>query len=138
MKTLRQFIKESKAEKYEWFSFEVEDFCVHILFAPADNGVLEEAKHHGISLGGKYSAQLHKAHSMVGKEHIHVYEKNNQLFAMNIDGTAHDNSHKTRIPNRVANAITQHFPQFILPKDNLIEDAPKEIMSLFFEKILFG
>lgn len=28
---------------------------------------------------------------------------------MNIDGTAHDKSHRTRIPNKVANAINKIF-----------------------------
>lgn len=137
-KSFRQFKKELMASNYEWFSFEVEDYHVHILFEPAKSGVLEEAKQRGLPLGGKYSAQLHKAHSSAGKEHLHVYEKNNQLFAMNDDGTAHDDSHKTPIPNRVADAITQKFPHFTLPKDNFIESAPEEIMCLFREQILLG
>lgn len=42
------------------------------------------------------------------------------------------------MPNKVAKAITQKFPDFILPKNNLIESAPRDIIELFREQILFG
>ena len=91
---------------------------------------------HGFPLGGQYSAQLHNAHSEVGQKHLHVYAKNNQIFSMNIDGTAHDKSHRTRIPNKVANAINKYFPDFTLPPDNFIESASEEIKKLFSKDIL--
>lgn len=138
MKTFRKFIDESEVAKYEWFSFDVDGFSVHILFKPTQKGFLVEAKQKGTPLGGKYSAQFHRAHSPVGQDHIHVYEKNNQLFAMNVDGKAHDKSHGVRIPNIVATAIVQKFPMFNVPDDKLIESAPEEIMHLFREQILFG
>ena len=138
MKLFKQFHNESRKASYEWFTFEVDNHVVHILFVPAEKGVLEEAMHHGIPLGGQYSAQLHNPHSAVGQHHLHIYAKNNKLFAMNIDGSAHDNSHGRRVPNRVAAAIAQQFPQFKLPKDNLIENAPEEIIRLLREQILLG
>src|SRR5947209_1120940 len=86
---------------------------------------------HGVPLGGQYSATLHGAHTTPGMKHIHVYAGNNQVFAMNIDGSAHDRSHGTRIPNKVAKALSQRFPDFKPPPNNIIESAPHWIMNLF-------
>ena len=55
------------------------------------------------------------------KDHLHVYQKGNELFAINKDGTAHDNSHKVRIPNKIADLIRANYPDFNLPTDNIIE-----------------
>lgn len=138
MKGFKQFMVELEAANFEWFSFDVENYSIHILFLPSNGGPLLEGKSKSVSLGGQYSAQIHKAHSPVGQEHIHVYAKNNQLFAMNVDGSAHDRSHGTKIPNKVAQAIGQKFPKIKLPSNNLIENASNEIMSLFSEQLLLG
>jgi len=57
---------------------------------------------------------------------------------MNMDGSAHDQSHGNRIPNKVAKAISQKFPNFTLPQDNLIENAPESVERLFIEQVLLG
>ena len=123
---------------YEWFNFTVDSFAVHILFSASKAGPLLEGKSKSFELGGAYSAQLHQAHTSVGQTHIHVYAKNNQLFAMNQDGSAHDRSHGSQIPNKVAQAITQKFPGFTLPPDNFIEAAPAEIVTTFGRQLLLG
>jgi len=123
---------------HEWFSFTVDSFAVHILFSASEAGPLVEGKSKSFELGGAYSAQLHQAHTSVGQTHIHVYAKNNQLFAMNHDGSAHDRSHGSQIPNKVAQAITQKFPGFTLPPDNFIEGAPAEILTAFGRQLLLG
>lgn len=123
---------------YEWFSFTLENYVVHILFSKSEPGPLLEGKSKYVELGGVYSAQLHQAHTSVGQTHIHVYARNNQLFALNQDGSAHDRSHGSKIPNKVAQAITQKFPDFTLPKDNFIESAPAEIVSAFGHLLLLG
>lgn len=138
MKTFKQFMNEQNAAEFEWFSFSVDKYVVHILFLPSESGVLEEAKHCGTPLGGQYSAQLHKAHTSDGQCHLHVYAKNNQLFALNVDGSAHDQSHGARIPNKVASAITRQFPQFTLPNDNLIESAPADVLQIVHNQLLLG
>ena len=119
-----QFIQEEERKKYQWLTFEIDTYVVHILFETT----LNESKLHGFPLGGQYSAQLHNAHSEVGQKHLHVYAKNNQIFSMNID--------RTRIPNKVANAINKYFPDFTLPPDNFIESASEEIKKLFSKDIL--
>ena len=123
---------------YEWFTFTVDGYVVHILFANSDGGLLVEGKSKTFELGGQYSAMLHQAHSNPGQIHIHVYAKNRKLFAMNQDGSAHDRSHQTRIPNEVATAISKKFPSFTLPPDNFIESAPREINSKFGAQLLLG
>jgi hypothetical protein len=115
---------------FEWFSFTVGIYDVHIFFEQSAGGVLLEGKSKWVSLGGEYSARLDKSHSLVGQNHIHVYAKNNQLFSMNLDGSAHDQSHGTKIPSRVAAAIIQKFPTFTIPSNNFIERAPDEILSI--------
>lgn len=123
---------------HEWFTFAVDNYVVHILFAKSDGGPLFEGKSKSFDLGGQYSVRLDKAHSVPGQDHIHVYAKKNQIFAMNQDGSAHDQSHGTQIPNKVARAISQKFPGFTLPPNNFIESAPDEIISTFSKKLLLG
>jgi len=108
--------------------FTIDEYTVHLVFLSDEMPMpLTEAQHRGFPLGGKYSAQLHKAHIPQGQDHLHIYSKKNQLFALNIDGTAHDSSHGTQIPNKVADALRQHYPEFVLPPDNFIESGPADI-----------
>jgi hypothetical protein len=137
IKSLKEYLAESKPN-YVWFTFQVEEYIIHILFDSSTTSVLTEAKHKGTPLDGQYSAQLHSAHSSVGQQHIHVYEKNNQLFSLNKDGTAHDASHQTQIPNKVANAIKSKFPDFNLPPNNFIESAPTNILGAVSAQLLLG
>ena len=129
-------LKEFLESGYEWFTFTVDKYDVHLLFENKDSGELTEGKNKGVPLGGVYSAQLHKAHPPIGQEHIHVYAKNNQLFALNKDGSAHDASHKTRIPNKVAKAIQDRFPAFVLPPDNFIESASPLVSVIVDSQLL--
>jgi hypothetical protein len=104
-------------------TFQDGNIMVHVYCDAVDAVLaLDEAQHRGIPLGGPYSAKYHKAHTRPGEDHIQVYMKNNKVFALNINGTAHDRSHGVRIPNRVARAIKQRFPNVKLPKDNIIEN----------------
>ena len=89
--------------------------------------VLFEARHVGRPLVGQYSAVLHKAHGTAGQDHLHVFARRNQLFALNVDGTAHDASHGAVIPRRVAQAIQAKFPQFQIPPDGVIEAVDHEV-----------
>lgn len=93
--------------------------------------MLDDAKHKGIPLGGQYSAKVHQAHSSGGDKHIHVYTRNNQIFALNKSSTAHDQSHGVTIPNKVAKAIRKQFPNFVIPPGNFIESAPLAVQVLF-------
>jgi hypothetical protein len=137
MMTFKEYLAEPKPD-YEWVTLSVENYLVHILFENSTGNLITEAKHKGMPLGGQYSAQLHGAHSSVGQQHIHVYAKNNQLFSLNKDGSAHDASHQVQIPNKVAKAIQNHFPGFTLPPNNIIESAPLAVSVIFRTQLLLG
>lgn len=75
---------------------------------------LLEAKFKGKPIGGTYSVQKHTAHVPNTLKHYHVYNKGNEIFAININGTAHDKSHGVRIPNKVADflrSVNVNVPQ---------------------------
>jgi hypothetical protein len=98
---------------------------VHFIFETGSGDETAfEALHKGAPLIGKYSAILHKAHVPGGQDHLHVFARQNQLFALNRDGSAHDRNHGIQIPNRVADAIRNAYPEFTLPPDSFIEAAP--------------
>jgi len=121
-----------------WLTFSVEHYTVHVLFSEGEWALLNEGKHRALPLGGQYSAQLHKAHSPVGQDHLHVYAKNKQIFSINKDGSAHDGSHRVRIPNRVADEISRVLPGFTLPPGNLIESAPRDVLAMVQKDLLLG
>lgn len=138
MKSFSEFLANKQAPTYEWFTFIVDKYSVHILHDSDEPGNLQEARLKGVPLGGTYSAQLHRPHASGGQVHLHIYARNNQLFSINIDGTAHDRSHGARIPSRVAKAIADTFPNFRLPPNRLIESAPAEIIDRCHEQLLLG
>lgn len=84
---------------------------------------LQEARHKGKPLVGPYSARFERAHASYVQDHLHVFHRNNEIFAINKDGTAHDQSHQTHIPNKVASAIQKQYRQINLPDDGLIESV---------------
>jgi len=112
-------------------SFEVEEYVVHVY--SADDKVLEEARHRGTPLTGTYSADEHPPHVFPNQHHLHIYSRGNQLFAINRDGTAHDASHGCRIPNKVAKALKQKYPNYNLPKDNMIESSEMSLAGILIE-----
>ena len=118
---LQKFLSENKTSQYEWCTLEADGEVIHILFKNCKTSALYEAKNRGITAGGAYSLQYHKKHSIVGMDHIHGYERNKQLFALNVDGTAHDKSHGVRIPNKLAKGIKHHFSDIVIPPRNIIE-----------------
>ena len=112
----------------------LEGFIVHFIFEVGsreqtvfkklhEEDVLFEGRHRGVPLGGQYSASLHRAHIPGGQNHLHIFAKQNQLAALNKDGTAHDASHGIRLPNRVVAGILSNFPEFTIPPDGFIESA---------------
>lgn len=82
---------------------------------------ITEAQYQGKPLVGTYSAKYHRAHTAHGQDHLHVFDRKNQSFAINVDGTAHDQSHQTLIPNKVAKAIADKYTQVSLPQRRFIE-----------------
>jgi len=115
------------------FDIRIAGYIVHIYTTEdEDRQFLFESKQRGVPLGGPYTGQRHTAHTSPGQHHLHIFLRNNQLFALNRDGTAHDQSQGVRIPNRVAKGIATHFPDFTLPSGNVIEAADIVTEAKFF------
>ena len=100
---------------------------------PNASHLLLEAQHRGVPIGGPYSVRHDRPHSSVGQEHLHFFDRSGELFAINKDGTAHDRSHGYQIPNRIAKAMAQQFPDFSIPKNRLIESIPDDLLALLTE-----
>ena len=97
----------------------VDEATVHVYSAlPFPKKILTEAKQ---NLTGIYFYDKHQPHANTGQYHIHVYLKNNEIFAINWDGSAHDQSHHRVIPRRVFQALQARFPGMVLPADRIIE-----------------
>lgn len=70
---------------------------------------------------GQYTYRIDGAHSEVGLPHIHILLKGKELFALNVDGSAHDGSHNVRIPNVIKDALPNIFPLCKIPENGIIE-----------------
>ena len=70
------------------------------------------------------------------KDHIHLFQKNNQIFALNRDGTAHDGCHGVTISKSICDKIQQHFPDFVIPQNRYIESMEIED-ELLNEDVLY-
>lgn len=103
------------------YRMEIDEQTALYITVENSNLSLNEARHKGnIHLVGQYSASKHKIQPP-GQDHIHVYMRQNQLFAINFDGTAHDRSHGVEIPNKVYKALASEFPNLKLPSNRVIE-----------------
>ncbi len=106
---------------------ECSEFVIHIYFeVNSDNRsediveLLNEARYKGKPIGGTYYAIEHKPKVPPNAPpHYHFYDRNNHLFAINKDGSAHDASHGYKINNTIANFLKN--VGYILPPDNIIE-----------------
>lgn len=93
---------------------------------------LGEAKE--VDLGAGMKINIHPAHGGQGKPHFHCLQRGNKLYAMNFDGTNHDNSKGVRLHNRVIDYIKDKMPQVTLPKDGVIE----QLLVDQAKQLLFG
>lgn len=73
--------------------------------------------------GTRYSFRKDNPRGISGpgnQQHIHIYAPDNtQLFAINIDGTAHDGCHGAKIPEDVAQFLLSKG--YKVPEDRIIE-----------------
>ena len=87
--------------------------------------------------GTKYLARIDPPRGIPSPgnlKHVHLYNRGRELFAMNVDGSAHDGYHNYVIPNnpRLMDFLRQKG--FIIPKDNIIEisfPSPHDRQLLF-------
>ena len=53
------------------------------------------------------------------QKHMHIYKNNEEIFAINADGTAHDGYHKVKIPEKIVPFLISKG--ITIPPDNIIE-----------------
>ena len=73
------------------------------------------------SIGKGYSAVFHRAHTPGTQNHLHFYLKQNHLYSINQDGTAHDASHGLKMHRQATKWISKEFPNFTVPPKGIIE-----------------
>jgi hypothetical protein len=95
-------------------------FIVHY-YDESESQLILEAKTKGIPLGGDYSYKKHSPHIPGGDYHIHGYENQKEIFAINKSGTAHDGYHGVVIPKKAFDALSAKFPDWNWPANRLIE-----------------
>lgn len=140
MSKSRDLVGQGDSSDYEWQHSDADGFRIAFLcrLGTGEVDLINEARSKGKPIDGQHSAQLHGPYTAAGQSHLYVYARNNQLFALNIDGSAHDDSHRALIPNKVADAIRKHFPSFNVPRDNYVENADAEINRIALKLLVEG
>lgn len=100
---------------------EIDGYVIIVIYHDKDSELLLEAKMKGEALIGSYSYIKNKPHTPDGDYHLHVYDGNNEIFAINKGGSSHDGYHGVRIPNKVYQALTKKFDKWIFPPSQIIE-----------------
>jgi hypothetical protein len=109
------------------------DFIIQIYFENSSINLTEdivellnEAKYKGKPIGGTYSAIEHKPKVPPNAQpHYHFYDRNNHLYAINKDGTAHDASHGCKLNNTISKFL--NTVGYTVPANNLIESLNPSI-----------
>lgn len=113
----------------------VDKYTIVIYTQGEMNSLLTEAQPKGVPLVGVYSYRKDPPHIPSGQYHLHLFMKQNQIFAINKDGTAHDRSHGAQIPKKVADALRKEFPDWTIPESGLIESFSEPKID---DKKVFG
>lgn len=108
----------------------IDKYVVYIYFEDHEIKYFTEARDRGIKLVGIYSYFKNKPHNKNGEDHLHVLKKGKQIFAINRSGSAHDRSHGVSIPRKVADALRKEFPDWEIPKNNIIESFEDRELKL--------
>lgn len=120
---------EYQVEKIEGIIFHI---YTHTLI---EEEMLLEAKSKGNPLDGTYSFLKHQPHNSTGEYHLHVYDRSNEIFAINQSGKGHDGYSGTSIPKRVYNALVAKFPHWNFPANRIIESIDDFIMLDFRQNL---
>lgn len=114
---------------------EEENTILHIYFKDISSiKTLKLILEYRKEFSGPYSCRIDPQRIPSGQKHLHVFYNKNQLFALNWDGSAHDNSHQNRIPNKLQKELKRAFPDLSLPDGGFIEaielsyDSPTQML----------
>ncbi|MCF7802493.1 MAG: hypothetical protein K9N34_10820 [Candidatus Marinimicrobia bacterium] len=108
-------------------------YYISLYYSSSYEKLITERKYKGTPLIGLYSYKKHPPHIPNGQSHLHLYMKNNKLFAINKDGTAHDKSHGITIPKKVGEKLRIIFPDYKIPKNNIIEGYGMKLSGILIE-----
>lgn len=100
---------------------EINGSTIVVTYHDAASGLLLEAKHKGNPLIGSYSYFQHQRHTPDGDYHLHIYDGDNEIFAINKGGSAHDGYHGVRIPNKVYKELMKRYKNWKFPPDQIVE-----------------
>ena len=122
-------------------TFEIDSYLIVVTYHDNQSELLLEAKTKGEPLIGTYSVIKHQRHTPNGDYHLHVYDGQNQIFAINKGGSAHDGYHGVRIPNKVYQQLTSKFSGWKFPPSKLIETVNytyilKPLSDLSYKEII--
>ncbi len=108
--------------KEEIFELEGFIFKLSYLEEEPEKQLLIELKGKGRHLTGSYFYDIHQPHNPTGEIHIHLYDKEKEILAINkISGTAHDRSHGIRIPNKAFKELQHRFNDWKWPNNQILE-----------------
>jgi len=111
----------NRKKKMKQETIEIEGYIIVIFFHEEESQLLIEAKSKGEPLIGTYSVTKHQPHTQPGDYHLHVHNGNNQIFAINQNGSAHDGYHGVKIPNKVYKALVIKYNDWTFPPSKIIE-----------------
>jgi hypothetical protein len=113
-----EYLKELKTEKLD-----IEDMNILIHYCEdVTPNLLTESNLKGSKLVGAYSVIKHQPHNPTGKYHCHIYNKGNEIFAINKDSTAHDGFHGVSMPKKVVDTLKLKYPDWVFPNNRIIEN----------------
>jgi len=118
---------------------ESDEYCIHVYADESDcppRLLKEAASGKGQPLTGVYFFRKDAPHTSVGQYHVHVYKRRSQLFSINWDGSAHDQSHGIEIPGKAQVALQKRFPDLKLPGNRIIEAMDPLAMGVIVETII--
>lgn len=99
--------------------------------------LLNEAKPY-VDLGKGRAIMHHKAHVPKTQDHLHFRVKGTNIAAINKDGSAHDKSRGVQLQKWATDGAKQHYPDFHIPDDGLIESIFAEDAVLLTEAAEHG
>lgn len=133
VKKFRDYIEAVEGSRAEdcWVYFHGHDEDVIGSFILSQ--LLTEAKK--LDLGKGRYVYKHSAHTNPGQPHLHFYQNGAQLYALNKDGSAHDQSHGKHMARWAIDAVKNEFPGFSVPPKGLIEALMMGPVQILYEDV---
>ena len=136
MKKFREFMYVDQGKRKQEYSVYFHGREDDVIGSFILNQLLSEDKKEELGKG-RY-VYKHSAHTDPGQAHLHFYQNGAHLYALNKDGSAHDQSHGKQMARWAIQAVQEKFPGFQLPTKGLIEAMMTGEVELLNEGIANG